>query len=288
MPEPASEDRATHTPLNSELAFVSSVLDRYWSLIAMARAAPDSTEPSLGGQLFYAGPLDESGRAFSVAANIAGAATLAVSPDAATQRLAIRDGVVDFVVTTLDEALRILKNQVRKGESVTVCVASTPESVESEMTDRGVAPDLIAEHIPGLLDSAPNPNAPRFDAHAKVVAALPPSAAQATLAWSVPSAPVLWLPRLDAMMIECLDSDAGPDTSPERRWMRLAPRYLGRRSRNLHALRCDPGAAHRFVDRFEVASLRHEFAVPVEVQVIRGDSIDRHRYSPAARPTTPL
>ena len=66
------------------------------------------------------------GRALVVAANIAGAATLAATADRAAQKQALRDGVADFLVTSLDEALRILKNQLRKRETVAVCVALRP------------------------------------------------------------------------------------------------------------------------------------------------------------------
>ena len=63
------------------------------------------------------------GRALLLAGNIAGAASLAVTADAAAQKQSIRDGVADFLVNSLDEALRILKNEVRKREPVAVCVA---------------------------------------------------------------------------------------------------------------------------------------------------------------------
>ena len=56
------------------------------------------------------------------AANIAGAASLSATADVATQKQAIRDGVVDFLVTSLDEAARILKNEIRKRQPVAVCV----------------------------------------------------------------------------------------------------------------------------------------------------------------------
>ncbi len=100
-------------------------------------------ETGLGGKLFYAGELDGMGSALVAAANIAGAATLTASDNAATQKQAIRDGVIDFLVTSLDEALRILKNEIRKGETVAVCVSKAPEEIEREMVERGVLPDLL-------------------------------------------------------------------------------------------------------------------------------------------------
>ena len=117
---------------------------------AFARSSPRTLDPEtgLGGKLFYAGELDEEGRALVVAANIAGAATLAATADRAAQKQALRDGVADFVVNNLDEALRILKNQLRKRETVAVCVALPPSNVESEMNERGVSPDLLRRDVP--------------------------------------------------------------------------------------------------------------------------------------------
>jgi urocanate hydratase len=99
-------------------------------------------ETGLGGKLFYAGELDGEGRALVVAANIAGAASLVATADRAAQKQAIRDGVADCLVNSLDEALRILKNQLRKRETVAVCLGLAPEAVEREMLERGVLPDL--------------------------------------------------------------------------------------------------------------------------------------------------
>ncbi len=51
-------------------------------------------------------------------------------------------------MTSLDEALRILKNEIRKRETVAVCVAAAPETVEREMLERGVLPDLLPPALP--------------------------------------------------------------------------------------------------------------------------------------------
>ena len=95
-------------------------------------------EPGLGGRLLWAGELDGSGRAIVVAGNISGVATLAATADSNAQKQAIRDGIVDFLVTSLDEALRILKNEIRKRQTVAVCVGSAPDLIQREMLERGV------------------------------------------------------------------------------------------------------------------------------------------------------
>ena len=124
-------------------SFAFQVESLYAALLQTASPAL-SSEPGLGGKLLYAGELDEAGLALMAAGNIAGAATLASTADPATQKQAIRTGVVDFLVTSLDEALRVLKNEIRKREPVAVCVAVAPEAVEREMLERGVLPDLLA------------------------------------------------------------------------------------------------------------------------------------------------
>ena len=260
----------------TELEFLSNVLDFYASLMCFAGSEGLSgSEPGLGGRLLYAGSLDGEIRALVVAANISGAATLSASADPAAGRQAIRDGVVDFAVTTLDEALRILKNELRKGEAVAVCVGATPETLEAEMRERGVAPDLIPARTGDAAALAQDlaPAARRVDR-------LPVAENQALVTWSVAGAAPQWLPRLDALALACLDADAWI----EHRWLRLAPRFLGRMVRGLHALRCDPAAAERFLKRIKLADLRCELGVPVEVAITRKGLTERHRFSPAGPP----
>ncbi len=199
-----SSAAASISPLKPETPVADAASDRNPN---PGPALDPDLGPTLGGQLLYAGELDAQARALVVAANIAGAATLAVSADAGAQRQAIRDGVVDFVVNSLDEALRILKNEIRKRETVAVCVAVATEGCESdfalEMLERGVRPDLLG---PGGI------------AAGKLAALIPPglariepveaSADQVFVAWSVARAPAVWLPALDKIAAGCLTPEA--------------------------------------------------------------------------------
>jgi urocanate hydratase len=91
------------------------------------------------------------GRAMSVAASIAGAACLAVDSRAEVCRATLRAGACDFVVNTVDEALRVLKNEIRKRKPVSVALAM-PEAVAlDELAERGVAPDVFVS-TSGLVD----------------------------------------------------------------------------------------------------------------------------------------
>src|SRR5580692_3986364 len=80
----------------------------------------------LGGKLVWTAGLDERGCALMRAANIAGAASLGCTADPAALRHANREGVADFLVTSLDEALRILKNEIRKQQTVSVGISAAP------------------------------------------------------------------------------------------------------------------------------------------------------------------
>src|ERR1017187_10543402 len=128
------------SPSPATIRFIAQAHQAYRSLMQSAAAR---NKESLGGNLLYAGELDERGRELAVASNIAGAASLAASADAAVLRQAMRDGIIDFFVTSLDEALRILKNEIRKRQPVAVAVSVAPQTIVKEMHGRGVLPDLF-------------------------------------------------------------------------------------------------------------------------------------------------
>jgi hypothetical protein len=212
-----------------------------------------ASEPSLGGKLLYAGELDAEARALLVAANIAGAASLAASADAAHGKQALRDGVVDFLVASLDEALRILKNEIRKRETAAVCVALEPETVEQEMLERGVAPDLMRPGAADLLDG------------------------QLLLCWCVASSPAIWLPKLDAIAGAHLGSEDGT----ARRWLRLAPRYLGRMAQGVRVLRCSESTAANFRERMREKVESGVIGVRVELRLSSEGQSEQYSFAPS-------
>ena len=200
------------TDLHAELAAIYAL---YAAIAAQGQA---------GGKLLYVGKLDQQGSRLMRAANIAGAASLGATADPALQRQAIREGAADFLVTNLDEALRILKNEIRKRQTVAVCVAAAPEAIEAEMQARGVQPDLLP----------PNSDMEVFLSQGAVriePAALP--ANQVFIAIEQP--PADWEPKALALIPE---SD-----QLNRRWLRLSPRYLGPHVRRIRSLACEKAIA---------------------------------------------
>lgn len=213
----------------------------YRSLTATARDNSLSDQ-AFGGKLLYAGELDEEGRAIAIAGNVAGCATLAATADAGDQKRAVREGIVDFLVNSLDEALRILKNEIRKRATVAVCVDLSTDQIEREMRDRGVLPDLERG---AALENQFNPwstrNLWRLEGE--------PMQSAATVAWAVESLPAKWLPRFDAIALDCLN----PQHNWARRWIERSPRYLGRVGSTLRVVCADREFAGTFVERSQKA-----------------------------------
>ncbi len=262
------------------LDFTLQVERLYTALIHVAKtsgATADSPndEPSLGGKFLFARELTPQGRALLVAGNIAGAASLAATADPDAGKQAIRDGVADFLVNSLDEALRILKNEIRKGETVAVCIASATETVEREMRQRGVAPDLL----PPFSSSVVQPSSQTLRQIEHCAEPLD----QVLVTWRVATAPAQWLPKLDALFFDCLRTTAGTEGYAARRWLRLAPRYLGRLAHDVRVLHCQPVIAREFISRTREAVDRGEIAV--EVQVHLNSSKEVFLFRPLSRQT---
>ena len=96
------------------------------------------------GSLLVGVGLDDAGRALALAALAAGAASIFLEEDAALLRAAQREGCCTFTVTSLDEALRIVKNEVRQRRAITVGLRGSPATWLQEMVERGVQPQAFA------------------------------------------------------------------------------------------------------------------------------------------------
>lgn len=221
----------------TEYRFALRVLSFYARLVSAE--GESEGEPDFGGKLLYAGELDEDGRALIVASNVAGAASLCATGNEHLQKQAVRDGIVDFLVTSLDEALRILKNEIRKHAPVAVCIAAEPAEIEGLMAERGVQPDVVrpGDALAGTLTDE-----------------------VALVSWSVSSAPGKWMPRLDKFALESA-TDLSEST---RRWLQMSPRYLGRLAQSFHLTLADVAFGTRFM---EGAMSLEGGSIPLKVQI---------------------
>jgi urocanate hydratase len=99
----------------------------------------------LSGKLVVSGGMGGMGGAQPLAATMAGAAFLGIDVDPERIKKRLKTGYCDFMVTTLDEALRILKNAVRKKENVSVGLVGNCADVIPELAERGVVPDILTD-----------------------------------------------------------------------------------------------------------------------------------------------
>src|ERR1700729_1478039 len=102
-----------------------------------------AAEKHFGGEL--AGKLVGRGGAQPLAATMAGACFLGIDVDAERIKKRLKTGYCDFMVNNLDEALRILKNAVRKKEAISVGLVGNCADVIPELAERGVLPDILTD-----------------------------------------------------------------------------------------------------------------------------------------------
>ncbi len=237
----------------------------YERFVAVTKLAEANFHADLAGRLIFCGTVDDRASKTVLAASIAGAATLGISSDPEQVKQIIRNNVCDFIVNSLDEALRILKNEVRKKLPVAVCLEQDFAGTVEEFAARGVQPDVMAlsrkeggterDAISQLVERGMTLLPPAEDGPVEGVY------------WRVPEYPVLWLPRLDSVAAEVLGDEM------RRRWLRLAPRYLGRRSQSI-----------RYVDMTEteftlfavaILTAQREGRIETEVVIRRGEREER-------------
>jgi urocanate hydratase len=99
----------------------------------------------LAGKVIVSGGMGGMGGAQPLAATMTGAAFLGIDVDAERIKKRLKTGYCDFLVTTLDEALRILKNAVRKKENVSVGLVGNCADIIPELAERGVLPDILTD-----------------------------------------------------------------------------------------------------------------------------------------------
>src|SRR5690349_8664536 len=110
-----------------------------------AAAAKKHFAGDLKGKLVVSGGMGGMGGAQPLAATMNGAAFLGIDVDPERIKRRVKAGYCDVMVTSLDEALRILKNAVRKREATSVGLVGNCADLIPEMAKRGVLPDLLTD-----------------------------------------------------------------------------------------------------------------------------------------------
>jgi len=108
-------------------------------------AAEKSFNGDLSGKLIVSGGMGGMGGAQPLAATMAGACFLGIDVDAERIKKRLKTGYCDFMVNSLDEALRILKNAIRKKEAISVGLIGNCADVVPELAERGILPDILTD-----------------------------------------------------------------------------------------------------------------------------------------------
>jgi urocanase-like protein len=203
-----------------------------------AAAASQFGAGSLAGRLLLIDGLADEGDAVLIAASIAGAASLVLETQTEAVRHCVRNGIVDFAVTTLAEALRILKNEVRKQQPIAVLLEREPADMLAEMVERGAQPDMLRWPAPEpalkpyidtlrergtrpLLAPVETPQHPAGDDHP---AGFDP---RSDVCWRAGEGGSSALRQLDLLAGQILPAD----DMERQNWITRAPRYLPRAMR---------------------------------------------------------
>ena len=110
-----------------------------------AAAARKHFGGDLAGRLVVTGGMGGMGGAQPLAATMNGAAFLGIDVDPERIKRRVKTGYCDVMVNDLDEALRILKNAVRKREAASVGLVGNCADLIPELARRGVVPDLLTD-----------------------------------------------------------------------------------------------------------------------------------------------
>src|ERR1039458_2536256 len=110
-----------------------------------AAAGRKHFQGDLAGKLIASGGMGGMGGAQPLAATLNGAAFLGIDVDPERIKRRVKSGYCDVMVNDLDEALRILKNAVRKREATSVGLVGNCADVIPELARRGVVPDLLTD-----------------------------------------------------------------------------------------------------------------------------------------------
>ena len=215
-----------------------TIHDKFLLLSGVARERFNGT---LAGKLLLRDGFDADGAAALVAGSVAGAASLCVDENGERLRAGLRAGFCDFVVGHLDEALRILKNELRRGLPVSVGLTAESEACLRVMAERGVQPDLLsmageAAQIFVERGAVLLPDLHEHDGETSL------------LCWSVAADAGRTMPQIARIAAEALDLRR-EDAQARRRWLETAPRYLGRAFAGRQCVRMTEAEAAAFNQR---------------------------------------
>lgn len=124
-----------------------AVYQKYRSLqtIGLQAIAETRRDASLVGAWLVSCGMGREGAELAMASTLAGTAFLGIDPDPQQLKSAQRHTACNFMVNSLDEALRVLKNSLRKRQPVSVGLLGNAAEVLPHLVERGVQPDFLSD-----------------------------------------------------------------------------------------------------------------------------------------------
>jgi urocanate hydratase len=202
----------------------AAVYRNYLHLLSIpADQSPNSSMKSLAGRLVVCVGFGLKGAELALATTIAGGAFLGIDPSSEHLKAAVRNGSCDFMVNTLDESLRVLKNELRRQKALSVGLLGDASTILPAMVDRGVQPDLIADTLPPDNETASIQRDALHQLIARGAVSVDTrsdksfhSSEMVEVVWTASS--LADLKRMDALALEQLP----PDDIIRQRWLRQA------------------------------------------------------------------
>ena len=264
----------------------------------LGAAARRNFAGTLGGKLVVSCGMGAVGGGQPLAATLHGAAALGIEHDSTRIKQRVKTGYCEIMVNDLDEALRILKNSVRRREPASVALIGHRENVIPELADRGVVPDLLFPNFLERASLAPSSASLETSAISElqrlgaIILDGETFAPQANLAPTITfdyepltcialSGSPAEIARADRLLLELF-----PANEPLQRWLPLAKRHV--RFQGLPARVVWLGAAERLQFALALNDLftRGEFQAPIVLALAESNS-GRTPISPAAEVTEP-
>jgi urocanate hydratase len=111
----------------------------------LGRELGGDLDEGMRGKLIVSGGMGGMGGAQPLAATMTGAAFLGIEVDPERIQKRLKSGYCDFMVNSLDEALRIVNDALRKRQNISVGLVGNCADVIPELAERGVVPDILTD-----------------------------------------------------------------------------------------------------------------------------------------------
>ncbi len=213
---------------------------------------PGAAADGLAGLLLTCVGFGVEGAELALATIISGGTFLGIDPSTEHLKTAVRNGACDFMVNTLDESLRVLKNELRKKKPLAVGLLGDAATILPTMVERGVQPDLVADASDSESAQHDRPALRTLVQRGAVQVGLPaanhsPASGFLDVIWTAGN--IADLRRMDELALQQLPGD----DSVRRRWLQQAPAYFHRQRPLQRVLGMRQGELAHLKDAFQNA-----------------------------------